>query len=71
MLATGCPAKDHAVVEGAWVLYTGSDMAEVADGMHGVTRQTNVLDMRTHNGDEPVGEITFPGQSCLSSTNSC
>ena len=30
-----------------------------------------VLDVRTQNGDEPVGEITFPGQSCLSSANSC
>jgi len=31
-----------------------------------------VLDAQTQNGDEPVGEITsFPGQSCLSSANSC
>jgi len=30
-----------------------------------------VLDTQTQNGDEPVGEYSFPGQSCLSSTNSC
>jgi len=32
----------------------------------------SVLDAQTQNGDEPVGEIiSFPGQSCLSSANSC
>ena len=37
---------------------------------HRITQRI-VLDVRTQNGDEPVGEITFPGQSCLSSANSC
>ena len=30
-----------------------------------------VLDAQTQNGDEPVGEYSFSGQSCLSSANSC
>jgi len=30
-----------------------------------------VLDARTQNGDEPVGEYSFLGQSCLSSADSC
>ena len=29
-----------------------------------------VLDARTQNGDEPVGEYSFSGQSCLSSADS-
>ena len=29
-----------------------------------------VLDAQTQNGDEPVGEYSFPGQSCLSSADS-
>ena len=32
---------------------------------------TTVLDTQTQNGDEPVGEYSFPGQSCLSSADSC
>ena len=30
-----------------------------------------VLDAQTQNGDEPVGEYSFLGQSCLSSADSC
>ena len=30
-----------------------------------------VLDAQTQNGDEPVGEYSFSGQSCLSSVDSC
>ena len=30
-----------------------------------------VLDAQTQNGDEPVGEYSFSGQSCLSSADSC
>jgi len=30
----------------------------------------SVLDTQTQNGDEPVGEYSFPGQSCLSSADS-
>jgi len=30
-----------------------------------------VLDTQTQNGDEPVGEYSFSGQSCLSSADSC
>jgi len=33
--------------------------------------QSTVLDTQTQNGDEPVGEYSFSGQSCLSSANSC
>jgi len=29
-----------------------------------------VLDAQTQNGDEPVGEYSFSGQSCLSSADS-
>jgi len=29
-----------------------------------------VLDAQTQNGDKPVGEYSFPGQSCLSSADS-
>ena len=29
-----------------------------------------VLDAQTQNGDEPVGEYSFLGQSCLSSVDS-
>ena len=29
-----------------------------------------VLDAQTQNGDEPVGEYSFSGQSCLSSEDS-
>ena len=29
-----------------------------------------VLDAQTQNGDEPVGEYSFLGQSCLSSADS-
>ena len=32
---------------------------------------TTVLDAQTQNGDEPVGEYSFLGQSCLSSADSC
>ena len=35
---------------------------------HGMT---TVLDAQTQNGDEPVGEYSFSGQSCLSSADSC
>jgi len=31
----------------------------------------SVLDAQTQNGDEPVGEYSFLGQSCLSSADSC
>ena len=30
----------------------------------------SVLDAQTQNGDEPVGEYSFSGQSCLSSADS-
>ena len=34
-------------------------------------RVRSVLDAQTQNGDEPVGEYSFLGQSCLSSADSC
>jgi len=36
-----------------------------------VTFLSCVLDAQTQNGDEPVGEYSFLGQSCLSSADSC
>ena len=35
-----------------------------------VKLQAGVLDAQTQNGDEPVGEYSFLGQSCLSSADS-
>ena len=35
-----------------------------------VWNMSGVLDTQTQNGDEPVGEYSFPGQSCLSSADS-
>jgi len=35
-----------------------------------MTGQYSVLDAQTQNGDEPVGEYSFSGQSCLSSADS-
>ena len=37
----------------------------------GLYMVSSVLDARTQNGDEPVGEYSFLGQSCLSSADSC
>jgi len=34
------------------------------------SKGTSVLDAQTQNGDEPVGEYSFSGQSCLSSADS-
>ena len=34
------------------------------------TNKDIVLDAQTQNGDEPVGEYSFLGQSCLSSADS-
>jgi len=49
-------------------VYGNSNGFEVMVSMH---QGTAVLDARTQNGDEPVGEYSFLGQSCLSSADSC
>jgi len=43
--------------------------SEIGDNIS-KTAQDSVLDAQTQNGDEPVGEYSFPGQSCLSSADS-
>jgi len=53
----------------SWVAQRGPELPSGATS--GLAGCIDVLDVRTQNGDEPVGEITFPGQSCLSSANSC
>jgi len=47
---------------------TGGEWGRLSDGS---LDGGPVLDAQTQNGDEPVGEYSFLGQSCLSSADSC
>jgi len=45
-------------------------IAETYGRVTGSEITNDVLDAQTQNGDEPVGEYSFLGQSCLSSADS-
>jgi len=63
--------EKHAAAPAAFTTTTSSSSSVACVPVCSEARVYTVLDAQTQNGDEPVGEYSFLGQSCLSSADSC